>query len=95
MAEQGCDRLAEARTAVPTEIPWLTVEVAGANGIVWRLLSRSREHAQMIVLGSRGLGRFTVLLIGSTAVSLAAQGHCPIAVVADGRPAIRRRPQGR
>jgi nucleotide-binding universal stress UspA family protein len=35
----------------------------------------------MVVLGSRGLGGFTGLLVGSTAVSLAAYGQCPVAVV--------------
>jgi nucleotide-binding universal stress UspA family protein len=34
----------------------------------------------MVVLGSRGLGGFTGMLIGSTAVGVTAHGHCPVVV---------------
>lgn len=37
-----------------------------------------RDHAALLVLGSRGLGGFTGLLAGSVAVAL---GHCPVAVI--------------
>jgi nucleotide-binding universal stress UspA family protein len=33
------------------------------------------------VLGTRGLGGFTGLLVGSTSVALASHGHCPVVVV--------------
>lgn len=39
------------------------------------------ENAALMVLGSRGLGGFKGMLIGSTAVALAAHGRCPVAVV--------------
>ncbi|MER6306313.1 universal stress protein [Streptomyces sp. NPDC001657] len=42
--------------------------------------------AELIVVGSRGLGSFAGLLVGSTAVHLAAHGVCPVMVVR-GRPA--------
>jgi nucleotide-binding universal stress UspA family protein len=44
------------------------------------LLDESKT-ARMVVLGSRGLGGFTGLLVGSTAVALAAHGQCPVTVV--------------
>jgi nucleotide-binding universal stress UspA family protein len=37
--------------------------------------------ARLVVVGSRGLGGFTGLLVGSTAVEVAARGHCPLVVV--------------
>ncbi|MET8091764.1 universal stress protein [Micromonospora sp. NPDC005220] len=47
------------------------------------LQERSAE-AGMLVLGSRGHGGFGGLLVGSTAVSVAAHAHCPVVVVRDG-----------
>jgi nucleotide-binding universal stress UspA family protein len=44
------------------------------------------ENALLLVLGSRGLGGFTGVLVGSTAVALVAHGHCPVAVIRDARP---------
>jgi nucleotide-binding universal stress UspA family protein len=35
----------------------------------------------VLVLGSRGLGGFTGLVIGSTAVEIAKRAHCPVVVV--------------
>lgn len=47
-------------------------------------------NAHMVVLGSRGHGEFTGLLIGSTTSAVAAHGHCPLVVVRgrtlDGQP---------
>ncbi|GLZ40742.1 universal stress protein [Actinokineospora sp. NBRC 105648] len=44
------------------------------------LVSESAK-AGLVVLGSRGLGGFSGILVGSTAVALTAQGQCPVAVI--------------
>lgn len=44
-------------------------------------LVTASESARMVALGSRGLGGFTGMLIGSIAVGVTAHGHCPVAVV--------------
>ena len=44
-------------------------------------LVEESKGAQLVVLGSRGLGGFTGILVGSTAVALVAHGHCPVAVI--------------
>jgi nucleotide-binding universal stress UspA family protein len=45
------------------------------------VLSSEARRAQLLVLGDRGLGEVTGLVLGSVAVSLAARGACPVVVV--------------
>ncbi|MGV9358414.1 universal stress protein [Streptomyces misionensis] len=54
----------------------------GEPVVVLEIESRT---ASLVVVGSRGLGAFGGLLLGSTAVHLAAYGRCPVLVVR-GRP---------
>ncbi|MFH8798015.1 universal stress protein [Streptomyces sp. NPDC017936] len=59
------------------------VEVAGsvmAGGAVSVLSAESRT-ADLVVVGRRGAGGFVGMLLGSTAVSLAAHSRCPVLVV--------------
>ncbi|KJK40755.1 universal stress protein UspA [Streptomyces variegatus] len=49
------------------------------------VLEIESRTATLVVVGSRGLGAFGSLLLGSTAVHLAAHGRCPVLVVR-GRP---------
>lgn len=46
------------------------------------LLAASRRAA-LVVVGSRGLGGFTALLVGSTGAELAAHAACPVVIVRD------------
>ncbi|PXY35838.1 universal stress protein [Prauserella flavalba] len=78
---QGEDRLREAREAAEKAAPGVDVEtvLVEADPTV-TMLAESRT-ARVVVLGSRGLGGFSGLLVGSTAVALAAHGSCPVVVV--------------
>jgi nucleotide-binding universal stress UspA family protein len=46
-----------------------------------RALLRHGEHAQLLVVGSRGRGGFRGLLLGSTSQHLLQHAACPVAVV--------------
>ncbi|MCX2951427.1 universal stress protein [Lentzea sp. NEAU-D7] len=50
------------------------------NTPAW-LLERESARAGLVVVGSRGLGGFTGLLLGSVAVSLSCRAKCPVVVV--------------
>ncbi|MPZ78949.1 MAG: universal stress protein [Actinophytocola sp.] len=78
---QGRRWLSEAR-AVAAEVsadlrPGIVLEAAD----IVPVLVKESLAASLLVLGTRGLGGFAGLLIGSTAVTLAGRAHCPLVVV--------------
>ncbi|MCU1629231.1 MAG: universal stress protein [Pseudonocardia sp.] len=81
MDRDGRRLLDEARTAVAEAHPGLdpTVEMRTA-GPAASMIESSRA-AWLVVLGARGTGGFHGMLTGSTAVSVVALGHCPVAVI--------------
>jgi nucleotide-binding universal stress UspA family protein len=81
LAERAEGWLAEARDAVLAEHPGLDITTAAREWSPVTALIQESQHADLVVLGSRGLGGFTGLLVGSTAVSVVAHAHCPIVVV--------------
>lgn len=81
LKSDGRQRLAEAETAVRQAHPELDIELDLPNADPGTALLNLSGHALLIALGSRGLGGFSRLLTGSTAVSLAAHGRCPVAVI--------------
>ncbi len=83
LAAQGRSWLDQARGAAEETVPGLPVDVLEVRaGAVPTLVGESAAAA-LLVLGSRGLGGFTGLLVGSTAVELAARARCPVVVVRD------------
>lgn len=86
LAERAEGWLAEARTAVLAESPGLEIATAAREWNPVAAFVQESGHAELVVLGSRGLGGFTGLLVGSTAVSVVAHAHCPIVVVRGRRP---------
>ena len=79
--EEGRHWLAEAAEAATRVVPDLSVVTDLREGHAADTLIDESRSAQLVVVGSRGLGGFTALLTGSVAVALSAHGHCPVVVV--------------
>ncbi|MEV7796968.1 universal stress protein [Streptomyces sp. NPDC087512] len=76
------DRLvAEAVERARTAAPEVDVTHAVVTGEPLSVLEGQSRAAELVVVGSRGMGGFVGLLVGSTAVHLAAHGDCPVLVV--------------
>lgn len=83
LESEGERELAEAQEEVRRARPGLDVGgVLRTTPLIPTLIDIS-EEARLMVLGSRGTGGFRELLTGSTAIALAAHGHCPVVVVRD------------
>lgn len=78
---QGRHWLAEATDAAHTVCDTLDVGTDLRDGVTAKTLIEESSAAHMVVLGSRGLGGFAELLVGSISVALAAHAHCPVVVV--------------
>ena len=62
-----------------------TVTGRVAQGIAANVLIDASQHADLVVVGSRGHGGFVGLLLGSVAQQVAMHSRCPVVVV----PSIR------
>jgi len=71
--------LDEAAELAARDRPGLTVETENVQGETVRALRLLAEQGEVLVLGSRGRGRFAELLLGSTTLRVA--GHAPRPVV--------------
>lgn len=61
--------------------PDVEVETRLINGKPARALLSSAESADLVVVGSRGRGGFTGLLLGSVSQGVLHHAHCPVAIV--------------
>ncbi|MFD3411283.1 universal stress protein [Streptomyces cyaneofuscatus] len=71
----------EALERARTVAPEVHVSHAVVTGEPLAVLEAQSHSADLLVVGSRGIGGFVGLLVGSTAVHLAAHGRCPLLVV--------------
>lgn len=81
MRAQGSRWLSEAHTVAQAVAPALEPDLALENAPLIPVLAEESRSAELLVLGTRGLGGFTGLLLGSTATLLAGRAHCPLVVV--------------
>jgi nucleotide-binding universal stress UspA family protein len=58
-----------------------SVTVKAVHGFPVEELVNASKEADLIVLGSRGVGGFTRLMLGSTAGQVVQHAHCPVTIV--------------
>jgi nucleotide-binding universal stress UspA family protein len=58
-----------------------SVTVTAVHGFPVEELINAGKDADMIVVGSRGVGGFTRLMMGSVAAQVAQHAHCPVLIV--------------
>ncbi len=63
------------------KFPSVTVTTEAVVDTPAMALVRTSRHAQLAVVGSRGLGGFGGMLLGSVSQQVLHHGHCPVAVV--------------
>lgn len=63
------------------ERPQVQAEVLVAAGQPVGVLVRESEHADLLVVGSRGLGGFRGLMLGSVSQQCAQHASCPVVIV--------------
>lgn len=73
--------LREAQTAVEACGKPVKIETAISRGPAGGVLVGESRDAEMICVGSVGIGRYARSILGSTATELAEKAHCPVAVV--------------
>lgn len=81
LAENGRQWLAEAALAAREAQPGIEPETELIRGWAAEQLIARSASCGLVVLGSRGLGGFTGMVVGSTAVAVSTHGHCPVVVV--------------
>jgi nucleotide-binding universal stress UspA family protein len=77
-AQAEIDHVLAAAGPPPDDVELVSEPVRGTPGFA--LIEESRD-ADLVVLGSRGHGGFSELLLGSTTAEVSAHSHCPVAVV--------------
>ncbi|NUT70973.1 universal stress protein [Pseudarthrobacter sp. C4D7] len=80
--EQSAKSILEEGVALAAaEVPGLGITSTLLHGLPAQLLAGIADRERMLVVGSRGLGGFLGLLVGSVSLELAATATCPVAVI--------------
>ncbi len=75
------ESLRAARAAVEATDKPVTVQTTMLNGPPGAALVAESRDAEMICVGSVGIGQYARSILGSTATELAENAHCPVAVI--------------
>ena len=78
--------LAAAAERAAKTVPGVLIDTDPLRGPAAQAVTESGTGAQMLVLGSRGIGAFTALLLGSVSRYAASHASCPVVVVRDEAP---------
>ncbi|MFI7576997.1 universal stress protein [Micromonospora sp. NPDC049497] len=80
-SESAQEMLTRTATELAGSWPGLEVEVRQVAGGPGATLVEESRRADLVVVGSRGLGGFAGLLLGSVGTQVSAHAHCPVLVV--------------
>jgi nucleotide-binding universal stress UspA family protein len=80
-ADAAAQRLADLSEQARAAYPRLRTQITVVAGHPGAALVRASHHAVLMVVGSRGLGGFTGLLLGSVGMQLAAHSRAPVIVI--------------
>ena len=86
LRDSAQEHLAAEAAKVAAEHPGLDVASTVLVGNPASALLEEAETADLVVVGSRGLGGFRGLLVGSTGTQVAAHAECPVVVVRGSAP---------
>jgi nucleotide-binding universal stress UspA family protein len=81
VAEEQTHRLNEVLGPWRDKYPEVQVVTEVVHGRPVRILAGVSARADLLVVGTRGLGGFTGLMLGSVSHGLLHHAHCPLAVV--------------
>ncbi|GAB2835719.1 universal stress protein [Actinoallomurus bryophytorum] len=81
IAEEQTHRLNEVLAPWRDKYPEVQVVIEIVHGRPVRILAGVSARADLLVVGTRGLGGFTGLMLGSVSHGLLHHAHCPLAVV--------------
>ncbi len=81
--------LAAAAERAGRTAPGLLIDTDPLSGAPAEAVTDSGAGALMLVLGSRGIGAFTALVLGSVSRYAASHASCPVVAVRDENPAAR------
>ena len=82
--------LAAAAARAAEAAPGLLIDADDLPGPPARAITDSGSGALMLVVGSRGMGGFTAMVLGSVSRYAASHATCPVVVVRDESPSERR-----
>jgi len=73
--------LADAGFTVLSDMTTVPFETAVLEGETAEVLINESRSSEMLVVGSRGLGNVSAMLLGSVSAPCAQRAHCPVLVV--------------
>lgn len=83
--------VAEEGAALVRDTTSQAVDARGYCGQPSEILVEQSEGADLVVLGSRGHGKFVESLLGSVGFAVSARAHCPVVVIREETPAATER----
>jgi nucleotide-binding universal stress UspA family protein len=81
LAQLAEDKLAAAVRGARAEARDVEMETIAAEGQAAKVLLETAKGADLLVVGSRGLGGFRELLLGSVSQQCAQHATCPVVIV--------------